>query len=201
MGDGIGTMGRHVQSMDDRVCTHISGTVADLNQALLAIDVALRSTVAALGDKLSEFQGSAKELMDRTHQGLTHLQMRMSEAEKATEELKKQKAPPPQEDRQPPGTAYFDMSSPPRPQQFEAGPGKGWQAGKASWQSSHAQDSNDRGADPWQRASGAPAQAREAAPPSPYYEGWQNSNFNYNPGHARDASAPFPNHGMAAAQD
>ena len=60
MGDGIGTMGRHVQSMDDRVCTHISGTVADLNQALLAIDVALRSTVAALGDKLSEFQGSAK---------------------------------------------------------------------------------------------------------------------------------------------
>ena len=48
LGDGMGTLGRHVQSMDDRVCAHIGGTVGDLNQALLAIDVALRKTVSAL---------------------------------------------------------------------------------------------------------------------------------------------------------
>ena len=84
LGDGMGTMGRHVQAMDDRVCAHIGGTVGDLNQALLAIDVALRKTVSALEDRLGEFQGSAKELMDRTHHGLTQLQERMSEAEKAT---------------------------------------------------------------------------------------------------------------------
>ena len=73
LGDGMGTMGRHVQAMDDRVCAHIGGTVGDLNQALLAIDVALRKTVSALEDRLGEFQGSAQELMDRTRHGLTHL--------------------------------------------------------------------------------------------------------------------------------
>ena len=46
LGDGVGTRGRHMQSMDDRIGAHISGTVGDLNQALLAIDVALRSTVS-----------------------------------------------------------------------------------------------------------------------------------------------------------
>ena len=59
LGDGVGTMGRHVRSMDDRIGAHISGTVGDLNQALLAIDVALRKTVSALEDRLGEFQGSA----------------------------------------------------------------------------------------------------------------------------------------------
>ena len=48
LGDGMGTLGRHVQSMDDRVRAHIGCTVGDLNQALLAIDVALRKTVSAM---------------------------------------------------------------------------------------------------------------------------------------------------------
>ena len=122
----MGTNGRHVQAMDDRLRAHIGGTVGDLNQALLVIDVALRKTVSALEDRLGEFQDSAQELMDRTHHGLTQLQERMSEAEKAIQELK-QKAPP--ENRPPPGIAYYDVSSPTRPQQFEASPGRGWQSG------------------------------------------------------------------------
>ena len=56
MGDGMGTMGRHVQAMDDRLKIHIGGTVDDLNQAMLAIDVAFRKTVSALEFILEPFQ-------------------------------------------------------------------------------------------------------------------------------------------------
>ena len=64
IGDGMGTFGRHVQAMDDRLKGHIGATVDDLNQAMIAIDVALRQTVAALETRLGEFQGSAQELMN-----------------------------------------------------------------------------------------------------------------------------------------
>ena len=70
IGDGMGTFGRHVQAMDDRLKGHIGATVDDLNQAMIAIDVALRQTVTALETRLGEFQGSAQELMNQTHQGL-----------------------------------------------------------------------------------------------------------------------------------
>ena len=149
LGDGMGTMGRHVQAMDDRLKAHIGGTVADLNQALLAIDVALRKTVSALEDRLGEFQGNAQELMDRTHQGLTQLQERLAEAEKAIH-LEKQKAPP--ENRPSPGTTYFDVSSPARPRQSDptaGGSAGGWQQGGAP------------GYQGWQQG-GAPG-----------YQGWQ----------------------------
>ena len=131
LSDGMGTMGWHVQAMDDPLRAHIGGTVGDLNQAMLAINVALRKTVSALEDRLGEFQGSAQELMDRTHHGLTQFQERTTEAEKAIQELK-QKAPP--EDRRTPpgegqrqpflGPEYYDMSSPGRAQQSEASPGR-----------------------------------------------------------------------------
>ena len=82
LGTGFAAMGQHVQAVDERLKAHIGGTTTDLNQALLAIDVAIRSTVSALDDRLGEVQGSIKELADRTHRELTQLQERMTEAEK-----------------------------------------------------------------------------------------------------------------------
>ena len=69
LGDGMGTLGRHMQTMDERLRDHIGGTVGDLNQAMLAIDVAIRKTVSAMEERLGKFQGDAQELMSRTHQG------------------------------------------------------------------------------------------------------------------------------------
>ena len=120
LGDGMGTFGRHVQAMDDRLKGHIGGTVDDLNQAMIAIDVALRQTVTALETRLGEFQGSAQELMNQTHQGLTRLQERLADAE-----AKLHKAM--SEDRPASGAVYYDMSSPARPQQ--SGPTAGGSAG------------------------------------------------------------------------
>ena len=123
IGDGMGTFGRHVQAMDDRLKGHIGATVDDLNQAMIAIDVALRQTVTALETRLGEFQGSAQELMNQTHQGLARLQERLADAE-----AKIHKAVP--VDRAASGTAYYDMSSPAKPQQSDptaGGSAGGWQ--------------------------------------------------------------------------
>ena len=55
-----------MRTMDERLGDHIGGTVGDLNQAMLAIDVAIRKTVSAMVERLGKFQWDAEELTTRT---------------------------------------------------------------------------------------------------------------------------------------
>ena len=78
LSDGLGVLGRHCQDsiaeLDGKIRTHIGGTVSDLNAAMLAVDVALRGAMQGTQDKLAEFQGDAKELMNRTEKAVKRLQ-------------------------------------------------------------------------------------------------------------------------------
>ena len=137
---------------------HIAGTVGYINSAMLAVDVALRGAMKATQDKLAEFQGDAKELMNLTEKVVKQLQEKVTEVEKALEDLKKKE----QRDSQRPPLLqpeWYDMSSPGRAQadpsssgvgtaqsgdgKPEAAPGhcggqggQGWQAdaGRYGWQ-------------------------------------------------------------------
>ena len=93
LSDGLGVLGRHCQDsiaeLDGKIRIHIGGTVSDLNAAMLAVDVALRSAMQGPQDKFVEFQGDAKELMSRTEKAVKQLQGKVTEVEKTLEDLKK----------------------------------------------------------------------------------------------------------------
>ena len=59
LNDGIGVLGRHCQDglaeLDGKFTVHIGGTVSDLNAAMLAVDVALRSAMQGIQDRFVEF--------------------------------------------------------------------------------------------------------------------------------------------------
>ena len=92
---------------------------------MLAVDVALRGTMKATQEKFTEFQGDAKEFMSRTEKAVKQFQEKVTEVEKAIEDLK-QKGPG--DSQRPPllQPEWYDMSSPGRAQTSDpSSPGVG----------------------------------------------------------------------------
>ena len=115
LNDGVGVLGRHCQDslaeLDGKFRVHIGGTVSDLNAAMLAVDVALRSAMQGTQDRFVEFQGDAKELMSRTEKAVKQLQGKVTDVEKALEDLKKIEGSGSQRP-QPLEPEWYDMGSP-----------------------------------------------------------------------------------------
>ena len=200
LSDGIGVLGRHCQDsvadLDAKMIKHIAGTVGDINSAMLAVNVALRGAMKATQDKLSEFQGDAKELMNRPEKAVKQLQEKVTEVEKALEDLKQKEQrdsqrPPPLQPE------WYDMSSPARthvdpgstgagtapsgdgkpvaapgpqvsPGQCGGQGGQGWQAGKGAGAPSWTTT------DGWQSGKGAGATWWTETDPWSRQGSWQN---------------------------
>ena len=212
LNDGIGVLGRHCQDglaeLDGKFTVHIGGTVSDLNAAMLAVDVALRSAMQGTQDRFVEFQGDAKELMNRTEKAVKQLQGKVTEVEKALEDLKKiegggQKLRPQEPE-------WYDISSPAvgaAAASSGKGAGTAWQTGSDPWQPGAGAGGKDdwrsgkgagaawqTGLDPWQPGAGGAGtwwtKAEPWVPPS----SWQSKgdSTHLNSGHARDASGLYP---------